>query len=306
MSTVEKLVEVDAVVGEGPMWDTDNQKLLWTDIATGRMFSFDPIQNAHTQIHSGPQVGGFVLNKQGGLLTFLHDGVALWKSDDEWVKIYDDDYEGILLRFNDVIADPEGRVFAGTFYEDTMAEKGGKLLRFDPDGTVEIVEEGIGCSNGMGFSLDLKTMYYTDSTTRTIYAYEYDRGTGRIGNRRNVVVLPDSEGVPDGMTVDAEGFIWSAVWFGGCVIRFDPDGREERRLSIPAKQTSSVMFGGKDLTDLYVTTAAIPLDPGGPLDPVGYDWEDYRKSYRGGGLFRVRLDIQGREEFKANVAWPEK
>ena len=303
MLNIEKLAEVNALVGEGPMWDSDNQKLLWTDIRTGRMFSYDPASNAHQQIHSGYYVGGFVLNKQGGLLMFIWDGVVLWKSDDEWVKIYDDYYEGELLRFNDVIAAPGGRAFAGTFYD---MERPGRLLRFDPDGTVETVEEGIGCSNGMGFSLDLKTMYYTNSSVRTIYAYDYDPDTGRMSNRRNFVVLPNTEGVPDGMTVDAEGFVWTAVWYGGCVIRFDPDGKEERRIEIPAKQTSSVMFGGKDLTDLYITTAETKASPGGSLDPVNYDWESYNNGYRGGGLFRIRLDVRGREEFKANFAWPEK
>lgn len=301
MPTVEQVAEVNAVVGEGPMWDPDTQKLLWTDIASGRLFSYDPVARSHQVIHQGHNVGGFVLNEQGGLLTFIWNGVALWKSDDEWVRIHDETYNDDPLHFNDVIAAPEGRAFAGTYLED----KPGKLYRFDPDGTIEVIEEGVGISNGMGFSLDLSTMYFTDSTVRTIYAYDYDRRTGRVSHRRNLVVLPDTEGVPDGMTVDAEGFIWTAVWFGGCVIRFDPDGKEERRISIPAYQTSSVMFGGKDLNDLYITSAGTTINPGSPIDPVGYDWERYRSGYRGGALFRVTLDIQGREEFKANFAWPK-
>ena len=206
-----------------------------------------------------------------------------------------------MLQFNDVGADPEGRVFAGTAFPD----KPGKLYRFDPDGTVEMVAEGLGCSNGLGFSPDLKTMYHTDSGPRTIYAYDYERESGRVGNRRTFVKLADTEGVPDGMTVDAEGFVWSANWFGACIIRFDPDGVEERRIQTPAKQTSSVMFGGKDLDELYFTSAAVQEEPGGALDPVGYDWDDYKNSYRGGGLFRIKLDIQGRKEFKADFAWPE-
>ena len=303
MVTIEKIAEVNAKVGEGPVWDVKNQKLLWTDIQTGRMFVYDPATGAYETIHDGYYVGGFTINKPGGILQFIWDGVILWNSDDDWVRIHPESYEGNQLKFNDIAPDPEGRVFAGSYLPDDL----GKLFRFDPDGSIEVVEEGIGCSNGIGYSPDLKTMYYTDSNKRTIYAYDYDRATGRISNRRNFVVLADTEGVPDGMTVDADGYIWTAVWFGGCVIRFDPDGREERRIHIPAYQTSSVMFGGKDLTDLYVTTADFNVDPGGPLDPVDYDWDAYQSGYRGGGLFRVRLgDIQGREEFQSDFAWPGK
>jgi D-xylonolactonase len=300
IATIEKITEVQALVGEGPMWDVDNQKLLWTDIHTGRLFSYDPATGRHDTIHQGFNVGGFVLNRSGGLVACIWDGVVVWKSDDEWARVTPETHNGDPLKFNDVIADPAGRVFGGTYLDGGL----GKLYRIEKDGSAHVAEEGVGCSNGMGFSPDLKTMYYTDSTIRTIYAYDYDQTTGHIGNRRVFTRLADTEGVPDGMTVDAEGFVWTAVWFGGCVIRFDPDGKEERRIALPAYQTSSVMFGGRDLTDLYVTTADYNVDPGGVLDPVGYDWDAYKKGYRGGGLFRVRQEIRGREEFKADFSWP--
>ncbi|MBI2505327.1 MAG: SMP-30/gluconolactonase/LRE family protein [Candidatus Latescibacteria bacterium] len=300
---IEKLAEENAVVGEGPMWDPQAQRLLWTDIAQGRLFSFDPATGANTRIHQGFNVGGFVLNQGGGLLLAIHDGVVLWRSDEDWVRVQPEAHQGETLRFNDVIADPEGRLFAGTYLED----RPGKLYRFDPDGKVSIVAEGIGCSNGMGFSPDLKTMYYTDAAARIIYAYDYNRQTGEVSNRRTFVKVSDRDGVPDGMTVDAQGFVWSANWFGSCIIRFDPEGVEERRIQTPAKQTSSVMFGGRDLDELYFTSADYKCEPGSPLDPVGYDWDDYNRAYRGGGLFRIRgLGIQGREEFKADFAWPAK
>ena len=300
MYHIEKLAEENALVGEGPLWDPDAQKLIWTDIETGRLFRYDPATGTNTRIHQGFNISGLTLNRHGGYLACIWDGVVLWKSDEEWVRIRGETHRGDALHFNDVIADPEGRVFAGTFLPDQP----GKLFRLDPDGKVEVVEEGIGCSNGLGFSLDLGTMYYTDAAARTIYAYDYDQATGRIGNRRVFVKVGDEDGVPDGMTVDAEGFVWSANWFGSCIIRFDPEGREERRIQTPAKQTSSVMFGGRDLNELYFTTAAALEDSGSSMDPVGYDWDDYRKGYRGGGLFRLKLDIQGREEFRADFAWP--
>lgn len=302
MATIEKVAEVDAVVGEGPMWDAASGKLLWTDIHTGKLFSYDPSVDRYETIHSGFNVGGFAVNRQGGLAACIWNGVVLWKSDDEWVRIVDETFEGDPLKFNDVTADPEGRIFGGCY----LGDRPGKLYRIDTDGSVRTVEEGVGCSNGMGYSPDLKTMYYTDSVVRTIYAYDYDRKTGDIGNRRVFVRLADSEGVPDGMTVDAEGFVWTALWFGGCIVRFDPDGKEERRIHLPAYQTSSVMFGGKDLTDIYVTTASFLISSGTPLDPTGYDWNGYTNGYRGGGLFRIRQDIRGVEEFQSDFAWPKK
>lgn len=302
MATIEKIAEVEAMVGEGPVWDPDGNTLMWTDIRTGRFFHYDPATNQNRQVHDGFNVGGFAFNEYGGLVACIWDGIVLWKSDDEWVRIFDETHDGEPLRFNDVTADPGGRMFAGSLIDGGV----GKLYRFDPDGGVEVIEEGIGCSNGMGYSPDESIMYYTDSAVRTIYKYDYDRATGSVSNRRDFVKLPDTAGVPDGMTVDAEGFVWTAVWFDGCIIRFDPDGVEERRIALPAIQTSSVMFGGADLTDIYVTTAGTEVEPGSPLDPKDYDWETYGQSYRGGGLFRVRQDIQGKPEYKARFPWPEK
>ena len=140
---------------------------------------------------------------------------------------------------------------------------------------------------------------------REVYAYDFNAETAALSNRRLFVKVSAEDGVPDGMTVDAEGFVWSANWFGSCIIRFDPEGREERRIATPARQTSSVMFGGKDLDELYFTSAAFDCPPGSDLDPIGYDWDAYGKSYRGGGLFRVRgLNIQGKAEFKSNFSRP--
>lgn len=301
MYEIKKLAEENAVVGEGPIWNADEQKLIWTDIQTGRLFAYDPASEANEQIHSGFNIGGLMQNKAGGYVCFIWDGVVLWKSDDEWKRIQPEEHAGELLRFNDVIAAPDGSAFAGTFFGD----KPGKLYRFATDGAVEIVEEGIGCANGMGFSPDLQTMYFTDAAAREIYAYDFDASTSAVSNKRLFVKVAAEDGVPDGMTVDSEGYIWSANWFGACIIRFDPDGKEERRIATPAKQTSSVMFGGKDLDDLYFTSANFECPPGSELDPLGYDWDAYQSSYRGGGLFCIRgLGIRGKAEFKADFSWP--
>jgi D-xylonolactonase len=166
-----------------------------------------------------------------------------------------------------------------------------------------VLAEGVSISNGMGWSPDLKTFYYTDSTPKQVYAYDYSPRKHTISNKRVFVQLGDDLGVPDGMTVDAEGFVWSANWGGGCVIRFDPDGKEERRIEMPATQSSSVMFGGPDFTDIYVTSAnAGTGEPPGQFMPKGYD----NSKHRGGELYVIRQDeVRGKPEFEADLKWPE-
>jgi D-xylonolactonase len=163
----------------------------------------------------------------------------------------------------------------------------GRLYRLDPDRRLTVVLEGIGITNGMGLTLDRKQLYYTDSEAKEIYLFDYDQATGALTNRRVFVDSSHEAGVPDGLTVDAEGHVWSARWDGWCLIRYAPDGREERRIHFPAKKVSSLIFGGPDLSDMYVTTAG------------GQD-----KSENGpgaGALFRLRLGIKGQPEFLSRI-----
>jgi sugar lactone lactonase YvrE len=292
---IELIADERAVVGEGPVWDGTLGNLYWTDIHTGRLFAYDPTTSKNRQIHAGINVGGLRMNQGGGLTLGTWEGVMLWRSDDDWTWLRHDKE----LRFNDVAAGPDGSFYAGTYYGGDPL---GQLYRYFPDGSVEVIADGIGCSNGMGFSPDLRTFYHTDSNVRTIYAYDYNPTTQRQSNRRVFVTLDNHEGIPDGMTVDAEGFVWSANWGGGCVIRFDPDGKEERRIRFPATQTSAVAFGGPDLTDLYVTSARAGTgEPPSGLEPIGYDFS----AHRGGELYRIRdVGVKGKQDFETRFSWP--
>jgi D-xylonolactonase len=161
---------------------------------------------------------------------------------------------------------------------------------------VHVADEGFQLSNGLAFSPDETIMYFADSVARRIYAYDYDRRTGELGNRRVLVRVPDNEELPDGLTVDAEGFLWSAQWYGGCVVRYDPDGKEERRIRFPAKQVSSVAFGGKDLSDIFVTSAGKSWPS--PVMPKSYDPVS---GNFGGQLYCVNLGIQGQPDYRADI-----
>jgi sugar lactone lactonase YvrE len=186
--------------------------------------------------------------------------------------------------FNDVIADPQGRVYCGTL---PTKDRLGRLYRLDVDGTLTIMVEGIGCSNGMGFSLDHRAMYYTDSGVREIYRFDYDKATGALANQRLFARLREDQGLPDGMTVDAEGCLWSARWDGGCVARYAPDGTELSRIELPAKKVSCVTFGGDDYGDMYITTA-------GGADKATEGWG-------AGALFRVCPGVRGLPEFRSRI-----
>jgi D-xylonolactonase len=224
------------------------------------------------------------LQADGTLLLFMARGaVKVW--DDAIVKtIVDEIPDERETRFNDVIADPGGRVFCGT-----MPAPGrlGRLYRLGLDGSYEIVQEDIGCSNGMGFTPDRREMYYTDSTVRRIYKFDYDDATGSLSNRRVFVETPEGGGIPDGMTVDADGYVWSARWDGGVLVRYAPDGSEDRRIAFPARKVSCVTFGGDDYCEMYVTTA------GGQ-----YKAEEGEGA---GALFRLDLGIRGVPEFRSHV-----
>lgn len=282
--TPQIAVDHKSVVGECPIWHPFDKKLYWIDIPEGIIFRYDPETGNHEEFYSGEVIGGFTIQEDGSLLLFLERGAVKILKDGETSTVIDEIYEELDTRFNDVIADPEGRVFCGTIpAKDNKA----RLYRLDTDGSITKILDGIGLSNGMGFTPDRKQMYFTDSPGGKIYLFDYDLETGKIKNQRMFVTVPESEGVPDGMTVDKEGCIWSARWDGGCLIRYKPDGKEDLRIQFPAKKISSVTFGGKDYRDIYVTTAG-----GDKREEEGPD---------AGALFYLNLDIQGVPEFLSKI-----
>jgi D-xylonolactonase len=160
-----------------------------------------------------------------------------------------------------------------------------------------VADEGICFSNGLAFSPDEKHLYFADTAARCIYRYDWRRSDGQLSNRRMFARIDRAEGLPDGLTVDAEGFVWCAHWFGGCVTRYDPDGKRERRVEIPASQTSSLAFGGPALDEIYVTSAG--LSNALVLAPVGYD---PARVFVGGPVYRFRCGIQGQLKFRSNIS----
>ena len=283
---IEKLASENALVGEGPMWDSGKKVLYWIDIQGKKFWEYNPKTNLNILLDEGFFVAGVVPNKKSGLCIATWEGVKIWDRKNKYKWLFSDSYEGKKFKLNDVIPSPNGDLIGGSAHLDTCT-----LFNFKKDGNVEIIDDGLGLCNGMGFSPDLKTFYSTDSLNRQIFKWDYNYEKNSFSNKTELIKIPISLGLPDGMTVDSEGFIWSAIWHSAMVIRFDPDGVEERRINLPAAQSSSVMFGGENLNELYITSASI-TDPTG-VEPKGYD----NNLYRGGDLYRIKLDIQGKNEF---------
>jgi len=282
---LEWIADYGCEVGEGPIWHAAEGRLYWLDIPPGRVFRYDPATGRHDLVHeAGEAIGGLTVQADGALLLFGARGsVRRWRGGEIETLVAEiaEERDG---RFNDVIADPAGRVYCGTM---PIGERPGRLYRLDPDGSLTTVLADAGLSNGMGFTPDLAGFYHTDTARGTISRYRYDQASGGLSDGELLVRVPAGEGVPDGMTVDAAGDLWSARWDGGALCHYGPDGEAKGRIVFPARKVSSIAFGGPDLAAAYVTTAG-GTDKGGEGAGAGV-------------LFRMRLGVRGREGFVSRI-----
>lgn len=277
-------------IGEGPLWSVEEQALYWVDIYGKCIERFDSITGVRHTFHLPCQVGAAAFRQKGGFILATDRGFAFWDGKSEAVNWLTNPEQGKpLFRFNDGKVDPGGRFWAGTMYDGPQLNPRptGSLYRLDPDGAIFVKETGVLISNGIGWSPDHRTMYYTDSIRKIIYSYEYDQTSGEISNRQVFIHTADEPGEPDGLTVDSQGFLWSARWNGWKVTRYDPAGKPEREIKVPTACPSSVMFGGSDLKDLFITSAWKELSA-----------EERNFQPLAGNVFKVRVDVPGLQEFK--------
>jgi len=297
MKAMEKIAAFGDLCGECPVWDAESSSVYWTDCGGLRFYRYLSSLDKAELLRTGVEVNGFRLNRNGGFVVTNNSGVWLWPSPDSELKPVATSAGGRPCRLNDCVADRKGRLIAGSWFYDPAAEYTlGQLIRVDRSGDVTVLDDGYHLSNGIAFSPDGSKLYATDSAARVIHEYDYDADTGTARNRRVRVRVPSEEGLPDGLRVDASGFLWSAQWYGSCVVRYDPDGKEERRIATPAKQTSCMTFGGPSLSTLYITTAA-QSEPM-PVMPGGYDAVE---GHFGGELYRIELDIEGLPDLTADI-----
>ena len=261
MSEVERVLSLRNQLGEGALWSASEQTLYWVDIRDNCFYRYQPATGQYERIEVGIPIGVMAFRKGGGLIMATKRGFATWSPETgELQYIAEPEADKPHMRFNDGAVDRSGRFFAGTMAEgDHVTGTEGSLYRLDPDGSLHVVETGVGCPNGIGWSLDNTTMYFTDTTRSCIYAYDYDAATGDISHRRVFIKVPREAGFPDGFAMDNEGYIWSACWDGARIIRIDPDGKIERTIPVPALRPTSCVFAGPQMNELYITSSAATL-----------------------------------------------
>jgi L-arabinonolactonase len=282
MITAEHFLSIGNKLGECPLWHTAEQALYWVDIEGEKFHRYFPKKDKFDTFQVDQPVGCLAFRVNGDLLMGLRDGIGYWDWNTQSIEIIANpeiDRKG--TRFNDGRVDSQGRLWAGTIGEDNQS----KLYRLDPDGTLHTKETGITISNGIGWSPDDRIMYYTDSALRKIYAYDFDPEKGEIDNRRDFVQVPLTEGLPDGLSVDSEGFVWSAQWDGWQVVRYDPEGKVDRVIPLPVQRPTSCNFGGSGLNKLFITSAWTGLSEASRIEqPLA------------GDLFVLNLEVTGMPE----------
>jgi sugar lactone lactonase YvrE len=270
-------------LGEGPVWDEESGALLWADILQSRVHRWEPESDRHGIIDTGSPVGAVALRSGGGLALALEDGFAQSDPGKDTVRLIapvgSDDPDS---RFNDGKCDPMGRFWAGTMTYD-VTPGAGSLYRLETDMTVTEVLDRVTISNGLAWTSDQTTMYYIDTPTQRVDAFDYDPSTGTIGNRRTLVEIPTDAGAPDGMAIDEEDHLWVALWGGWAVHRYRPNGVLDRIVALPVALVTSCAFGGPDLSDLYITSARVELDQ-----------RALTKQLHAGSVFRCRPGVRGR------------
>lgn len=258
-SRVECVSQHHALLGEGPIWSPRDGALYWVDILTPSIHHFDVSAGTDTETKLGTMVSLVIPKATGGLLVATPGGIMTFDNDSKRLRPLchpESDRPG--HRYNDGKCDRMGRLWVGSLDMATAANRG-NLFRVDGVGQWKKMDSGFTVANGMGWSPDNRHMYFTDSNRRTIYAYDFDLRAGEIANRRPLITFDTTDGTPDGLTVDADGCIWVAVWDAWRISRFSPTGEEMQRIMMPVPRPTSCCFGGENLDTLYVTSASVRL-----------------------------------------------
>jgi len=283
-SAVESVANYHCQLGENPLWHALEARIYWEDIDSGRLFRAEHGSRSHACFYQTDVVGGFTFQANSELLLFQRDQLAALDLATGVPRVLRQNIDSEMVRFNDVIADPEGRVYAGSI---GSTDRNGGLYLVERDASVRCLWKGTGISNGMAFSGDLSRFYWTCSTTRRIFVMSYDRKSGQLGDKRLFYAAPEGEGDPDGLTIDTDDHIWTTRWGGSAVLRITPDGKLVDRIELPVTRVTSATFGGPSLDTLYITTA------GGDAASASEDGSLFR-CVPGGG-------VRGRTEFTSRI-----
>ncbi len=274
-------LNVKARLGEGALWQPEQKLLYWIDNVANELHIFDPETGIDEKYSLPSQPGTLVPLHNGNSLIAMADGVFEWNRQTKAFTFFAENPElTIGSRYNDGKCDPSGRFWVGTYAEE---KKQCGLYRINGDGAIKKTLGNVICSNGIAWSMDKTKMYYIDTPTRVVQQFDYDDSTGEISNGKVIIRFPEGAGNPDGSTLDAEGMLWIAHWGGACVSRWNPEtGEMIGKVEVPARDVTSVAFGGDDLSTLYITTVSEWVDE-----------ETLAKYPHSGGLFTVNPGVKG-------------
>ena len=266
------IIEHNAVLGEGPWWDADENRLYWIDglNEAGQgddLHRFDPVKGVNESWYIGKHIGCAIPTKDGRVLMALQDGIYLFNKESKELKELSNLEREILNnRFNDGKCDSKGRLWFGSMsmtanQPGRKFEMTGSFYKMERDGIVKKFFDGVGISNGLAWNADETRMYYIDSTSAAVFAFDFDAENGEIANRRKIFSIDETgEGVPDGMSIDSDGMLWVAHFGGWKLSKWNPEsGVRLDEITLPCAQVTSCCFGGADLDELYITTASIGL-----------------------------------------------
>jgi sugar lactone lactonase YvrE len=282
--SVQTLLQSNATLGEGPLWDERTQRLYWVDILGHALHRSDPLRQTNEIFSIGEAVGTVVLGESGQIYLAVQDGFAHFDlQSGALTPLASPEADRPGNRFNDGKCDPGGRFWAGTMGFESQP-RAGALYRLDPDHSVHRMLDDVTVSNGIAWSADHKTMYYVDSAPRSVSAFDYDLASGTISNRRPIAEVTADMGSPDGMALDVDGKLWIAHYGGSCVRRWDPEtGQVLAEIPVPTLKVTACAFGGADMKTLFITTASN---------------NQPKTDHHAGNLFMARPGVRGQATYR--------
>jgi sugar lactone lactonase YvrE len=278
MTEVEQVTDPLAYHGEGPVWDVHRRAIRWVDMLAGDILTLDSASQQVSRLHVGTVAAAMRPRAGGGLVVGVERGFCLVDADETGPQQPVEVWTDATVRMNDGACDPQGRFYCGSMDYDAAPGRGA-LYRLDPGGDVRRVLDDVTISNGIVWSHDGGSVYYVDTPTQRVDVFDFDPDTGELSGRRPAVHIDPEHGAPDGLTLDSEGGIWVAMWRGGAVHRYRPDGVLEEVVEVEPRQVTACTFGGEGLDELFITTSRqdLPADS----DPTA------------GSLFRCRPGVTG-------------
>ncbi len=286
MNDVRLAVDCRNILGEGPVWSVEEQKLYWTDIESKKLWQYDPVLGRSSSQDLPEKLCSMAFREKGGMLAAFSSGLSFFDPHTgKRKRIQDIETDLPATRLNDGRCDRRGRFLVGGF--DSSGQGKSAAYRVDPDLSVHQLLRGLTSANSICFSSDGRTMYFADTPQAAIWAFDYDPQTGSLGSRRTFCSFDDQPGLPDGSIIDAEGYLWNAQWNGARVVRYSPQGSIDRILEMPCFNPTCLAFGGKDLDTLFITSAHYQMSP-----------QQIQAQPQAGGLFAVKPGVQGLPESK--------